>query len=243
MTLVLSPREDASSLCALARSRRARSFARDEKRTAVARDVARASRRSTTFTDDASRDAACAGAPMPHFDAARARAPSRADDRGVDARRGDTVTVAFARRARELAASLALQSSLRHERARGRRELGPSIDARARTRRRTRSMVARGGYSSSVAPPTGQRVPGARVERGKDAPGGVRARTRRHAGSCGPAMEARLVRERSVVVHRVTRNAPLNSFDGVEAGARRLVEELREVKEKYPICDSCRCTK
>jgi hypothetical protein len=48
------------------------------------------------------------------------------------------------------------------------------------------------------------------------------------------AIEARLLSQRGAATHRVTCNAPLNSFDGVDAGARRIVEELREVRKKYP---------
>ena len=48
------------------------------------------------------------------------------------------------------------------------------------------------------------------------------------------AMESRLIRDPRVLVHRVTCNAPLNSFDGVHAGATRIVEELKAVVEANP---------
>lgn len=48
------------------------------------------------------------------------------------------------------------------------------------------------------------------------------------------AMEQRLVRDPRAAVYRVTCNAPFKSFDGVEAGATRIVDELKRVVVKYP---------
>jgi len=48
------------------------------------------------------------------------------------------------------------------------------------------------------------------------------------------ALETRLITDGRVKVHRVMCNAPLNSFDGVENGARRIVAELKAVVKKYP---------
>jgi len=165
---------------------------------------------------------------------ARARAPSRADDRGVEARRGDTVTVALARRARELAASLALQSFLC--------AMSVLVGVVSSVRRLTPAREpddGRGRWSHEAGirrPSLRRRVDACRARASREEKTHLVACVHGLGGTPDDlcAMEARLVRERSVVVHRVTRNAPLNSFDGVEAGARRLVEELREVKEKYP---------
>jgi hypothetical protein len=168
----------------------------------------------------------------------RARAPSpiRADDRDVDARDVDTVTTVLARRARELAASIALQSFLCVMSV----LVGVVSSVRRLTPAPPREDDGRGrrwAYAQGVRRPSlRRRVNAARAHATRDEKTHLVACVHGLGGTPDDlcAMEARLVRERSVVVHRVTRNAPLNSFDGVEAGARRLVEELREVKAKYP---------
>ncbi|OUS45921.1 putative serine esterase-domain-containing protein [Ostreococcus tauri] len=48
------------------------------------------------------------------------------------------------------------------------------------------------------------------------------------------ALERRVAADGNALVHRLACNAPLNSFDGVEAGAVRIVEELREVVRANP---------